>query len=82
MGVVKAPITFNDPDFHRRELSVLASRNATQVDFDKVMTAIRTGQIDTTKLITHRTTLAEVATDLPLWAADKTGLIKAMVGLD
>lgn len=82
VGLVKSRIGFHDPDFHRREMAVLASRNATQQDFDKVMAAIHSGQVDTNRLITHRTTLARVATDLPRWAADKTGLIKAMVGLD
>ena len=82
VGLVKSRISFNDPDFHRREMAVLASRNATGQDFDKVMAAIRSGEVDTDRLITHRTTLAQVAIDLPRWARDKTGLIKAMVGLD
>ena len=81
VGLVKSRISFNDPDFHRREMSLLASRNATRLDFDKVMAAIRSGQVDTNRLITHRTTLARVATDLPLWTTQKTGLIKAMVVL-
>ena len=79
VGLVKAAISFNDPDFHRREMSVLASRNATREDFDKVMDAMRSGRVDVNRLITHRTTLARVATDLPHWATHKVGLIKAMV---
>lgn len=82
VGLLKARISFDDPEFHRREMSLLASRNATQEDFDHVIAAIRRGDIDVSRLITHRTTLAQVAVDLPRWAADKTGLIKAMVGLD
>ncbi len=73
---------FDDPEFHRREMALLASRNATQEDFDHVISAIRLGQVDVDRLITHRATLAQMATDLPRWAADKAGLIKAMVGLD
>ncbi len=82
VGLLKARISFDDPEFHRREMSLLASRNATQTDFDHVISAIRDGQVDVGRLITHRTTLRQVATDLPRWAADKTGLIKAMVGFD
>ena len=79
VGLVKAEISFSDPELHKREMSVLASRNATRMDFDKVMAAMLTGEVDVNRLITHRTTLTRVATDLPLWAAHKDGLIKAMV---
>jgi 2-desacetyl-2-hydroxyethyl bacteriochlorophyllide A dehydrogenase len=79
VGLVKAAISFNDPELHRREMSVLASRNATREDFDKVMAAMAAGEVDVNRLITHRTTVARVAQDLPHWAAHKSGLIKAMV---
>ena len=79
VGLVKAAISFSDPELHKREMSVLASRNATRMDFDTVIAAMLTGDVDVNRLITHRTSLARVATDLPLWAAHKDGLIKAMV---
>jgi len=79
VGLINASISFSDPEFHRREMSVLASRNATREDFDKVMAAMLTGEVDVNRLITHRTTPDRVATDLPHWAAHKTGLIKAIV---
>ena len=79
VGLINAAISFSDPEFHRREMSVLASRNATREDFDKVMGAMLSGEVDVGRLITHRTTLARVATDLPHWAEHKAGLIKAMV---
>ena len=79
VGLIKGSIAFSDPEFHRREMQVLASRNATRVDFDNVMGAMLTGEVDVSQLITHRTTLAGVATDLPHWAAHKAGLIKAMI---
>ena len=79
VGLVKAAISFSDPEFHRREMSVLASRNATREDFDKVMNAMRDGHVDVSRLITHRTTLDRVTRDLPHWAEHKAGLIKAMV---
>ena len=79
VGLIKASISFSDPEFHRREMQVLASRNATLVDFQKVMSSMLKGEVDVSRLITHRTTLARVATDLPYWAQHKAGLIKAMV---
>ena len=82
VGLVKAPITFEDPEFHKREMTLMASRNATAQDFATVLAAIRAGQVPVDRLITHRTTMDRVCTDLPRWARDKAGLIKAMVGLD
>ena len=82
VSVVKGDIRFVDADFHRREMSLLGSRNATNEDFTTVISAIQSGRVDTDVLITHRTTLAGAAQDLPRWASDKTGLIKAIVEID
>jgi 2-desacetyl-2-hydroxyethyl bacteriochlorophyllide A dehydrogenase len=82
VSVVKGPITFEDPDFHRKEMTLLGSRNATSVDFDRVIAAIRSGDIDDRRLVTHRTTLDGAVRDLPAWAADKRGLIKALISTE
>jgi 2-desacetyl-2-hydroxyethyl bacteriochlorophyllide A dehydrogenase len=79
VGLVKEPLTFFDPDFHKREMTLLSSRNATIEDFETVMSAIASGQAPIEKLITHRTDLNSVVADLPYWAQHKAGLIKAMV---
>ncbi len=44
VGVVKDRISFSDPEFHRRELTLYASRNATREDFDTVVGAMRAGK--------------------------------------
>jgi 2-desacetyl-2-hydroxyethyl bacteriochlorophyllide A dehydrogenase len=82
VSVVREPITFMDPDFHRKELTLLGSRNATSEDFDRVIAAIRDGTTPIDKLITHRTDLQGAARDIPRWATDKAGLIKAIVEID
>jgi 2-desacetyl-2-hydroxyethyl bacteriochlorophyllide A dehydrogenase len=79
ISVVKDAITFQDPDFHRKEMTLLASRNATAEDFAHVMAAMRAGLVPVDRLITHRTTLAKAVTDLPRWATSKSGLIKAVI---
>jgi threonine dehydrogenase-like Zn-dependent dehydrogenase len=79
VSVVKDQITFSDPDFHRRELTLLGSRNATSEDFASVISAIREGKVPLDKIITHRTGLVEAVHNLPLWAHEKTGLIKAVI---
>ena len=79
VSVVKDPITFSDPDFHRKEMTLLGSRNATFADFDTVISAIRERKVPIDKLITHRTSLAAAADKLPVWAKQKSGLIKALI---
>lgn len=79
VSVVKDQITFSDPDFHRKELTLFGSRNATSEDFSRVISAIRYGKVPLDKIITHRTSLAEAVTDLPVWARQKSGLIKALI---
>lgn len=81
VGLVKDPISFSDPDFHRREMTLKASRNATRQDFEHVIASIRGGLVPLDVLLTHRTTLADVPRDLPRWAREKTGLIKAVIAV-
>jgi len=79
VSVVKDDITFADPEFHKREMTLIGSRNATKADFDHVVASIRAGKVPLDALVTHTTTLDRVAADLPVWAHDKRGLIKAIV---
>ena len=82
VGLVKEAISFFDPDFHKREMTLLASRNATAQDFEHVISSIKLGKIPIAKLITHRTSLADAPVMLPIWAHDKNGLIKAMIEIE
>jgi 2-desacetyl-2-hydroxyethyl bacteriochlorophyllide A dehydrogenase len=79
VSVIKEAITFMDPDFHRKEMTLLGSRNATNGDFQRVIDAIRVGQVPIERLITHRTSLAGAVHNIPVWATQKTGLIKALI---
>lgn len=79
VSVVKDDIRFSDPEFHKREMMLVGSRNATRQDFEHVAASIRAGHVPVSSLITHRTTLDNVVNDLPRWAHEKTGLIKAVV---
>jgi 2-desacetyl-2-hydroxyethyl bacteriochlorophyllide A dehydrogenase len=81
LSVVREDVTFSDPLFHARETTLLASRNALRSDFETVISAIASGAVPIAKLITHRTTLAGAVDDLPRWAADKRGLIKALIDI-
>lgn len=82
VSVIKDSITFSDPDFHRKEMTLFGSRNATTEDFEAVIAAIRDGRVPVDRLITHRTSLKEAVRDIPVWATQKTGLIKALIDVD
>lgn len=81
VGVIKGELSFVAPDFHRKEMELLGSRNATLEDFDRVIAAMRNGDIPLDRIITHRTTLPGAQSDLATWASDKAGLIKAMIAV-
>ena len=81
ISVVKETITFSDPVFHSREMTLLGSRNATSADFARVMAAIRDGKVEVERLITHRVALHEAAQQIPAWATEKAGLIKALIDI-
>jgi 2-desacetyl-2-hydroxyethyl bacteriochlorophyllide A dehydrogenase len=81
VGVVKEQITFMDPDCHRKEMTLLGSRNATAQDFQAVIDAIRDGAVPIERLVTHRTDLAGAVRKIPRWTTEKAGLIKAIVEL-
>lgn len=79
VSVIKDDIRFPDPEFHKREMMLIGSRNALRVDFDRVSVAIRKGAIPLDKLVTHHTTLRHSTRDIPHWAREKSGLIKAVI---
>ena len=82
VGVVKDRLAFSDPEFHRKELTLHASRNATREDFDTVVAAMRAGKIPTDKLNTHTCGLDELPDVMPGWTHDRVGVVKAMVRLN
>jgi threonine dehydrogenase-like Zn-dependent dehydrogenase len=74
VGLFQGDVTFNDPNFHRRELTLLASRNALPGTFRDIIALIEAGKIDTTPWITHRFALEDTPRRFPEVAADPTGI--------
>ena len=79
VGLVQGDITFRDPELHRREVTLLASRNATAADFERSVAILESGSVDVGAWLTHRCTLADVPRVFPGWARDRTTTIKAIV---
>src|SRR5258708_4318778 len=79
VGLVQADITFNDPHFHRREMTLLATRNSTATDFKPIIALMESGKIDTTSWLTHRASCVEMVERFPVWITPESETIKAIV---
>ncbi len=77
VGLAQARVSFDDPQFHRRELTVFASRNSCN-DFPGIIRMIEDGRIDTAPWITIRMGLADVPSQFPL-LRQQPNLVKAMI---
>jgi len=69
VGLFQGDIHFNDPNFHRRELTLLASRNALADDFREIIRLVESGRINLMPWITHRFDLADTPQRFPEIAA-------------
>jgi 2-desacetyl-2-hydroxyethyl bacteriochlorophyllide A dehydrogenase len=81
VGITTQEVAFGHPLMHRREMTLLASRNALPPDFTRIIRLIEEGQIDTRPWITHRCDFDNLITDFPAYTKPETGVIKAMVTL-
>jgi 2-desacetyl-2-hydroxyethyl bacteriochlorophyllide A dehydrogenase len=79
LSVVKGNLSFADPEFHKREATLLASRNALKPDFEHVIACMISGEIPVDALSTHETSFEDAVTNLPLWAGDRGTVIKAII---
>ena len=79
VSVVRDTISFADPEFHKREMSLLGSRNALPEDFAEAVSGIRDGRIPSVALNTHRGALADLPALLPRWIDPRSGVVKAII---
>jgi threonine dehydrogenase-like Zn-dependent dehydrogenase len=82
VGLFLGDVTFNDPNFHRRELTVLSSRNARSEDFTRIIHLVENARIDTAPWITHRASLTDAVTEFAGWTKPEAGVIKAMIKVE
>ncbi|WP_145409564.1 zinc-binding alcohol dehydrogenase family protein [Paenibacillus xylanexedens] len=81
VGLVKADITFHDPEFHKREMSIMGSRNATREDFEQVMQVLRAKKLDLDTYLTHRTPFDLLPSAIEQWLLPESRVVKAIVEL-
>lgn len=82
VGITQQNVTFpHAPIMHRRELTLLASRNARSGDFRRIIDLIEAGRIDTLPWITHHAGFAEMIAAFPKWLDPASKVIKAIVSV-
>ncbi|TWT82549.1 putative L-galactonate oxidoreductase [Planctomycetes bacterium CA13] len=81
VGLFIGDLTIHDPNFHRRELTLLASRAGTSESFADVIRQMENGSVDALPLITHRIAFAELADRLPT-IHQEPRLVKAMIDFE
>ncbi len=79
VGLHQGNIVLKDTDFHRREVTLFASRNALPHNFDFIIKKMEDGVIDTSKWITHRADFDDLMHHFEAWIKPESRVIKAVV---
>lgn len=78
VGVAPGDLVLSDPEFHKRETTLLASRNALSADFERVIAAIRDGSIPIDALHTHSVAAEALPERIPQLIAEADHVLKAI----
>lgn len=80
VGLFKGDISFNDPLFHKKELTLLASRAGTAKTFSKVISMMQSGQVNALPMINQRIKFED--TDQVFESlSENSNLVKAVIEL-
>ena len=82
IGLQLAEISFSHPEFHKREATLMSSRNATREDFQWVADSIGQQKIDPSLFISHRIAFEDVAAQFPDLMNPSLGVVKAMISFE
>lgn len=81
VGIQKNNFSFSHPEFHKRESTLMSSRNATKQDFQFVMNSIKSKKINPYTFITHRLDFDSVANEFEKFFKPENKVIKALIEL-
>lgn len=81
IGLQKELLMFPHPEFHKRETTLMSSRNATRADFEQVVHCIKNGLVKPERYITHRVRFGDVKNVFSSWLDPRNEVIKAIVEL-
>lgn len=82
VGLQRSDISFSHPEFHKREATLMSSRNATHEDFSYVIQCIQSGSVQPFRYITHRSHFSDVKDVFTQWLDPANAVIKAMIYFD
>ncbi|WP_432714582.1 zinc-binding alcohol dehydrogenase family protein [Pedobacter sp.] len=82
IGLQKGDLNFSHPEFHKREATLMSSRNADREDFELVIRSMKNGDVNPATYITHVVSFDQVKDEFASWLNPESGVIKAMVKMD
>lgn len=81
VGLAQGAFSVEDPLFHRREMTLLASRNSAGA-FPAIIRLMEEGRMDTAPWITHHLPLTALPEQFPQLLEPDSGVVKAMIETD
>lgn len=79
VGLFKGDFSIHDPDFHKKETTLLGSRNATPKDFEKVQSLMAQGKLSASMMLTHTFKFDQLAEVFEEQVVNNKALIKSVV---
>ena len=79
VGLINDHVSLFDPDIHRREATILSSRNSTPAEQCHALRAMEGKQIDIGAWPTEYATVTSMAGRFPAWLHREAGVVKAVV---
>ncbi|GLG02808.1 alcohol dehydrogenase [Alicyclobacillus hesperidum subsp. aegles] len=79
VGVVSDSLTYKDSEMHKREISLLTSRNALRSDFVHVMEVLGGQELGVEGYITHQASLADINLVWKAWFQEASGIVKGIL---
>lgn len=79
VGLHKGDIQIPDTDFHKKETTLMGSRNATQEDFEKVAQLMAAGKISAEMMLNKRFAFADLAEVFEADVINNRELIKGVI---
>jgi len=82
IGLQKKEIVLNHPEFHKREATMMSSRNALMIDFETTISFIKQKIINPAAFITHHAPFESAKNEFEKWLDPSTGVVKAMIDME
>ena len=79
VGIHLGDLSFYNPNYHAREITLMSSRNATAQDFRRVLENLATGKSSSDYWLAGSTAPEDVPAEFPKWLDVEAGIIKPVI---